>query len=443
MSDYKKLWVIEDNSEPGITSLGDALVEAPGRRAQLQGTKRRLRISSTAPRTVARPSTAPVMRLHPAILLVLAFALGPAAILLTKRGRHSGLWVGVATLCVAAAFAVAGGWWYFLRGEMPKALLPALVLAGTLTIATVATVWSRALHLLLTAHHFPANSWFAWQKNPWVALVGGLAAPGSAMAVARRPRLAALTAWWTWPGLAAALLLVQAPLIWRHREAFPGWGIGWGLPVCALGGAVDVIVAAAAFWVSQALVGARTLAVRGGRWQSTRGDWTGVGLVAATAVFLIAVQPGALATDLAVYASSMADAECQIIPIGLNKAAQRLDPGEVAYTLQGADLHAARGDLETAQDMRADLQRRLRPYLGLLAESSAPAPAANPGGSDTESPSPLIRSVGVGPLPPTGRPAPDEPIVRPAVAMAQIFGPVLIPTTETAVERSAPADSLP
>lgn len=450
MNDDRKLWVIEDNEEPVITNLGDDLQETPAPPAPRPATVRRAAPQIAPRRNQARPAVSRRPRLHSAILLALAWVLGPAALALTERGRRSGLWVGLAMVCAAAAVAVAGGWWSFLHGEMPAALLPALVLAGTLIVATSASVWSRALHLLLTARRFPTKPWPDWLLNPWTALATGIAAPGSAMALVRRPRLAALTAWWTWPAVAAVLLLVQAPLVWHHREVFGNWGLGPDTLEYILVVAAVMVAAGFAFWVGQALAGARMLAQRSGRWQGTRGDWTGIGLAAAALVCVIVVQPGVVARDLAVYASALADAECQVIPLGLNTVAQRMDPGEVAYALQGADLHAARGDLETAHGVREDLHRRMRPYLGLLAAepSSAPAGAvpAMPWTGDLPSPQ-VLPASGAGPVPPAAQSAEDSgpaaPTVWPAVAAARLFGPLLVPAAEAASGQPASADSLP
>jgi len=445
MYDDRKLWVIEDNDGPEITSLGEVLTEAPAPAVPRPAPTRRISPLQAPRRNVARSAAPQGPRLHSAILLALAYVLGPAALVLTERGRRSGLWVGLAVVSAGAALALAGGWWSFLRGEVPAVLLPLLVLAGALTIAVAATVWSHALLLLLSARRFPTRPWPAWLQNPWTALATGLAAPGSAMALTRRPHLAALTAWWTWPGLAAALLLVQTPVMWRHREAFGNWGIGPDVVEYVLVGAAVVVVTAIVFWVSQALVGARTLAVRTGRWQGTRGDWTGIGLAAAVLVFMVVVQPGVVANDLAVYAAALADAEYRVIPVGLNTAAQRLDPGQVAYVLQGADLYVARGDLEAARGVREDLHRRMRPYLGLLAAPPEPAVEPSPVMPWTaELPSPLVRPAGgSGPTLAAARPGPAAPTVRPAVTTMHLFGPVLIPQVETESGRTAPADSMP
>ncbi|MCP4572366.1 MAG: hypothetical protein GY838_08465 [bacterium] len=449
MNDDRKLWVIEDNEEPVITSLGDVFEEAPAPEVPRPAAVRRPTPQAAPRRPVARQAVAAQPRVHSAILLVLGYVLGPAALTLTERGRRDGLWVGLAMVTAAGLVAVVAGWWTFLRGEAPAVLLPAMVLGGVLTVATAATVWSRGLHLLLTARRFPTKPWPSWLKNPWTALATGLAAPGSALAIARRPRLAALTAWWTWPGAAALLLLIQAPIVWHHREAFGRWGIG--TDTLEIVGVVATVVLAAsfAFWVSQALLGARELAKHAGRWQSSRGDWTGVGLAAAVLVFVVVVQPGPLAGDLAVYASALADAECRVIPVGLNAAAQQLDPGQPAYALQGADLYAARGDLETARGMRGDLQRRMRPYLGVLAAEPEPRTMAAtatvwPG----DRPSPLVRpAAGVEPSPPSGTMAPPRESApatpQPAAAALYLFGPVLMAPVEDAAGQEAVTDTLP
>jgi hypothetical protein len=388
--------------------------------------------------------------LHSAILLALAYVLGPAAVVLTGRGRRSGMLVGVAMVCAAGALAVGGGWWSYARGEVPAVLLPLMVLAGGLVVAAAATVWSRSLHLLLTSGRFPVRPWPNWLQNPWCGLVAGLVAPGSGMALARRPRLAALTAWWTWPGVAAVLVLAQAPLVWRNREAFARWGLRSENLEYALVLAVVVAVVAAVFWLSQALAGARLLAIRAGRWQNARGDWTGLGLAGAALVCAVVLQPGALATDLADYAAAMAEADYRVIPLALNRAARGLDPGQMAYALQEADLHAARGDEAAARQTRAELERRIRPYLGLLAagpQRTEPARRPVPVAVAPRAaglPTPLVHPAGGdAPAPPAARPSPVAARTPAMTSAALLFGPGMVLGEDTENAVTATGDSLP
>lgn len=445
MNDDRKLWVIDDTEEPEITSLGESFTETTATVAPRPAPVRRAAPPTAPRRTTPRSPAAAEPRLHSAILLGLAYVLGPAALLLTRRGRRSGLLVGVAMVSLVTALAAAGGWWSLARGEMPTVMLPILVLLGGLSVFAATTVWGLALHLLLTSRRFPTRPWPAWLKNPWIALAAGIVAPGSGLALARRTRAAALVAWWTWPGAAAALVLAQAPVLWHHRAAFGEWGLTPDTLERAFVAAVLLIVVVAAFWLSQALIGARVHAARAGRWQHARGDWTGLGLAAAVGVFLLAVKPGVVATDLATYAAAMADQEYRVIPLGLTQVAQRLDPGQLAYALQTAELHDARGDAAAADDARAELERRVRPYLGLLAASReierdvAPVRPRAP-----ELPTPLVRAIAApAPVPPTDLPAtaPAEAATTAPVRAAQslLFGPGIL----YAEAEPAPADSLP
>ena len=224
-----------------------------------------------------------------------------------------------------------------------------------------------------------SHAWSPRLTHPWSAVALGLAAPGSAQVLARRPRRAVATLWHAWPAVAAVLVLLQAPLIWGQRAAFAGWGLDGAALETALLVAVAVAALAPLLWLAQALEGGRVQAARSGRWQGVRGDWATVALVATVAVALVAAEPATIAAGLGEYADGFADRGCTVTPLLLVRTARQLDPAQPAYALRAADLYAAAGALEEARQVRADLDRTLQPYLGaLMREQRGAHPAAAP-----------------------------------------------------------------
>ena len=260
-------------------------------------------------------------------------------------------------------------------GRAGASLLPWLTGATPLAVLGGFTLWARGLHLLVATDPVKSHAWSPRLTHPWSAVVLGLLAPGSAQVLARRPRRAVATLWHAWPAVAAALALLQAPLIWRQREVFAAWGLDGAALETALLAAVAVAALAPLLWLAQALEGGRVLAARAGRWQGVRGDWAAVALAVAVAAALVVAEPATLAAGLGEYADGFAARGCTVAPLLLVRTAQRLDPAQPAYALQAADLYAAAGAVETARQVRADLDRTLQPYVGaLLRERRGAAP---------------------------------------------------------------------
>ena len=206
----------------------------------------------------------------------------------------------------------------------------------------------------------------AWVKNPWLVGPLGLLAPGVAWIFARRMRRAVVTAWAAWPLGVAILLLIQAPLIWRHREVFWSFGVSADFLEYMFIAAGLATLAAPLIWIGQALLGARQTAHMTDRWRPRRGDWSAVALAVALVAMVVAVQPGDLAADLGGSAGMLRDDGYQVLPLQLTSLARQLDPGQPAYALQLAELYAERGEIETAERVRQELDRDLQPYLGTL-----------------------------------------------------------------------------
>jgi len=374
MMDDRKIWVIEDKESPEITSLGEAIVVAPNRPAPRPAPVRQHK-AVQAPRPALRTTTTrtrkPMSPVRSAILLAAGYGLGPAALLLTARGRSGGPWMAALAGTTVLTAVLGVSWWAIaVRDGSPSLLGP--MLAGSLVCLLMAfTIWAKALQLLVTAQRFAGQPWPTWIRSPWMAGLLGLVAPGSSWVLTRWPQRAAWTVWTIWPAAAGALLLVQAELLWHHRAALAAWGVSADSLEKGFVMAGLVVLAAPLVWLAQAMIGARATAMVAGRWQHGRGDWSALALAAALVAMVLAVEPADLAADLDGGADVLQAAGCQVLPMHLTKLARELDPGQPAYTLQLADLYAARGEDEIADRVREDLARDLRPYVGALVRDGA------------------------------------------------------------------------
>ncbi len=413
MNARSRVWIIDGGDAPELTSIGDPLAEAPrpAQPAPRRSPLRRPLHPATAPRPAGAAAVRPRRALHSAMLLVLGYLLGPAGLLLSSRGRRSGAWVVLAAGWLLLTALAAVGWWAVTTGLAGANLMPWLTAATPLAVLAGFTLWARALHLLVATEPIKSHVWSPRLTRPWSAVVLGLLAPGSAQVLARRPRRAVVTLWHAWPAVAAVLALLQAPMIWRQREVFAAWGLDGAALETALLAAVAVAALAPLLWLAQALEGGRVLAARAGRWQGMRGDWAAVALAATVAVALVVAEPATIAAALGEYADGFAGRGCTVAPLLLVRTAQRLDPAQPAYALQAADLYAAAGAVETARQVRADLDRTLQPYLGALLRErrgAMPVPAAT------------VKAAGARPA---AAAVPEPLLLPPAPAADQPSGP--------------------
>jgi hypothetical protein len=387
MLDDRKIWVIEDKDNLVATNLGDPIGEttrpvAP-RPAAIRP-RREVPPSPAAAHAPARPAPArpraAKRSVHSAITLVLAYALGPLGVRLTNRGCRSGFWntAGIVATLLLAAVGVA--WWYAATRGAIASLLPLLTVGTVVGIVAAFTVWAHSLRLLLTSHRFPGRPWPGWVRNPWAAGLLSLPAPGVAWVFTRWPDRAFWTVWAGWPLAVAAALLVQAPMVWRHREVFAGYGLSADVLERILLAAGLVVAAAPLAWLAQALLGARATVSTSDRWRAQRGDWAALALIVTLVGVGVVARPGDLARDLGDGAAVLRADGYRVLPLHLNQVARRLDPGRPYYALEVAELHADRGDHEKADDIRRALDEDMRPYLGALLREGTVRRQASGGG---------------------------------------------------------------
>jgi hypothetical protein len=118
----------------------------------------------------------------------------------------------------------------------------------------------------------------------------------------------------------------------------------------------------AILWLIQALDGAR-------RVSSSRSlvvaDTASLALLASLAVFAVAFRPASLALNLHSTAVTLRSDGYQLIPLGLNEAAVRLDPATPAYLAEAVELYGAVGMWDKAREKSRLLEERAKEYTRL------------------------------------------------------------------------------
>jgi hypothetical protein len=295
---------------------------------------------------------------------LLAYLAGPYAILTTRRGRESRFWVSLAILsCTAAAITLARADKIFSGPHGTGTIfLLWLLLACFASVAGFAA-WARGV-LLLGRH----KGWLlrrlpAWVGHPGIAGIFGLVVPGFGLFITEHPKRAACVIMTACSTAVSALVLAQAPALWRLSQAAgPLAGQGYALEqVFLVMGAIIVLGAFA--WIVQALDGARLAGHRtDGVAAQLHGDWAAVALIMAIMGLLVTFEPSQVAETLDRFAVSMREDGLRVIPLYASYAAMRLDPSQPAHTVQVIELSEDLGRLDAAFALRRELAEKWKPY---------------------------------------------------------------------------------
>jgi hypothetical protein len=316
------------------------------------------------------------------LLAFLSYLAGPYAILTTRRGRENRFWIVLAILSFTGAavlFARANKIFASPHGAGIGFVVWLCIacLAAALGFAT----WARGAFLLGRHKGWLLRRLPAWLRHPGTAGALGLVIPGFGLFIAQHPRRAACALLAACATVIAALVLWQAPDLWRLSRA--GILVGHGdilERIFLVMGTVGAFGALA--WIAQALDGARLAGYRAegapaprgegpsgrhGEGPSRRnGDWATVALVLAIAALPVAFKPSHVAETLARFAVSLRDDGLRVIPLAATQAAMRLDPSRPEYAVQAIELNEALGRMTAAMALRQDLADRWKPYERML-----------------------------------------------------------------------------
>ncbi len=304
----------------------------------------------------------------------LAYLAGPYAILATRRGRESKLWIALAVLSATGAavlFARANRIFAAPHGAgIGFALWLCLAcLAMGLGFAT----WARGAFLLGRHKGHLLRRLPAPLRHPGTAGLLGLVIPGFGLFIAQHPRRAAGALLAACATVIAALVLWQAPALWRLSQSGILVEHGDNLErIFIVMGAVGAF--GALIWIAQALDGARLAGYRAERapaphgegYSGRHGDWFTVALVLAIAALPITFKPSHVAETLNRFAIFLSEDGLRVIPLAALDAAMRLDPSRAEYAVRAIELNEAFGRPTAALALRRDLAERWKPYERML-----------------------------------------------------------------------------
>jgi hypothetical protein len=310
----------------------------------------------------------------------LAYLAGPYAVLATSRGRESLLWVSLSILsCTIAAVVVALAGKIFAEPHADVTWYLAWLGATLVAVLFGFAAWARGVLLIGRHKGWLVRKLPGWLRQPAAALLLGLAVPGYglfAIGHSRRAGCALLAAGAT---VVAALLLWQAPPLWRLSQA-TGVLAGRGDTLERLFLACGAVAALGALaWVVQALDGARLAGERGESPLSPRREWASVALIMAIMAMLASFRPARVAETVDRFAISLRDDGLRIVPLYASYLEMRLDPSMPGYAVQAIELNEELGRSGEALAMKRDLADRWRPYGRMLRLEAASASVETPG----------------------------------------------------------------
>jgi hypothetical protein len=302
------------------------------------------------------------------MLLLLTYALGPAAPVLTQTGRRQIVWAVLGLLGVPLwvgmlwKWPVLSGW--LAAGRVP--LLPWLLVSALLFCLTFAA-WSRSVFLTGWDARFFAERLPSWLQNPAIVGLLGLVAPGAGLLVSAAPRRAAIAVGNAGLTLLAAAIVVSAPLLWKCNQLTSSGAIPPRALEMLFIAAFAATIVGSLMWFTHALDGARLATYRSGRRTHRRGDWFAVAVLAALVTFFVTFEPRSLAHDLDRHAQSIHAAGLHYVPLPIGLLVTHLDAARPSYGLHVAGYYDALGKKEQALRIRTDLRARWQEYANLTA----------------------------------------------------------------------------
>jgi hypothetical protein len=323
-------------------------------------------------------------RAFPALRALLGlYVLGGVAPLALRVGPRQFLWAALSIVSLTV-WVTLGWFWDPVRAMMTSARLPILpFLVGLLFVHCVgALAWARAINRTVRDERFRPDQMPRVFKNPWVATVLGVAAPGFGLAVAGRATRAAFALWNAAQVAFSVLVLAHASLLWTWNtrsgvDALPKPFVETFFVICAAVAAVGGLL-----WVGGALDGARLQGSGNEGWKAMRhlasGDAAALALMLALLGAVTTIRPAQLAHDLDAFSGWLRVSGARLIPLALESAASTLDPGRPVYAMRVAELHTELGHTSRAQVIQNRLRQNWEAYAQVLLQQSAATPSLQP-----------------------------------------------------------------
>lgn len=345
---------------------------AEKKRPQKHGVERTIYSPDAAPQRPVRPRMSRERAKDRAdekgssALALLTYLLGPFAILATRRGRESKLWITLAALsCAGAGIVIArsnrifGAQHGYGLGFLIWLSIACLSVLGGLA------AWARGALFLGKQKGELLGRLPAALRHPGSAGALGFLVPGLGLYLSRHPRRAACALIAVAFAGVSALILWQASALWRLCRAGVLYGHGDTLERVFMAAGAAVVLGALA-WLVQAFDGARLAGNRGDGPARAHGDWAAAALVIAVVALLASFKPARVAETIDRFAVSLRQDGLRLIPLRAAQASMRLDPSRPEYAVQAIEMNEALGRTDEALALRRDLAERWMPYERLL-----------------------------------------------------------------------------
>jgi hypothetical protein len=293
----------------------------------------------------------------------LAYLAGPITVSRWLDGRGGLLWsllgfgsvlTGFTLLMLLSRFEAwvettsFGLFWWLL-------IVPSLVFLSGL-------VWARSVAAAGKLYPVDYSRLPRGLRAPAAIAAAGALVPGLGLTLTGRSRLAGWSFFLVAPLAAAGVVFSRWQWLWdRSRTPVPAGISSPSLEIVFMA-TIAVAVAAAVFWLVQALDGARRVSTSR---SIVVADTASLALLASLAVFAVAFRPSRVAVNLHATAVTLRSDGYRLIPLGLNEAAIRLDPASPAYLVETAELYRAIGLHDKAEEKRRFLEAKANEYTRL------------------------------------------------------------------------------
>ncbi len=313
---------------------------------------------------------------RPMGVLLAAYGLGGAAPLMLRTGARKFMWASFALLSLTS--------WVALFSH--RALVLSLIQSGRMPLVPFfggfalmhllgALAWSRALRLAARDERFVPERLPEALRHPVAATAIGFVLPGFALVVAKHAWRAAFALWNAANVILAAIVVANAGMLWSWNKRA---GVD-ALPRTFLEGvfvaSAAVLALGALAWVATALDGGRSLAaarrMRSRQHPHLRSDAIALGLILSVVAFAATFNPTRMASDLDRFAGALRFSGYRLVPLSLESAAMRLDPGRSEYAIRTAELHLEMGHREAATLIQQGLRARWDAYAQMLLREQA------------------------------------------------------------------------
>jgi hypothetical protein len=305
------------------------------------------------------------------IRVLMAYILGPAALMIRPAGQRRIYWAILGALSmVAGAYLVLGrATFNSMIGTTDSGVFIWIALV-TFVFLVAATAWARAVAVSGRDHPPLASISPGKLRHPLTVGALSLALPGLGLLMRGKTRRAAAVLWTIGPLLAALVILANGSLLWNRSQ--------WSVPAGPSGLALEIVfVVAAVFalvtlliWVVQALDGARRFCTT--QRSLVRADSISLALLVTVIAFVSTVRPVPFAESLSLVSGGLHQSGFRLIPLVLSESAARLDPASPVHLADAAVLNDELGMKDAARAKKIIIDRRMMDYVNLARDHNRP-----------------------------------------------------------------------